>query len=121
MHCPKCFSAMETFSFKELRVDRCSACKGLWFQPGVLAQLRNDSQEADRILDPGQVRIGRQYNEVRDIRCPECNASMDQQTDPDQRHITYESCPQGHGIFLDAGEFTDLVHKTFWDRFKFHH
>jgi Zn-finger nucleic acid-binding protein len=30
----------------------------------------------------------------------------------------YETCPNGHGTFLDAGEFTDLMHRTFWDRFK---
>jgi len=35
-----------------------------------------------------------------------------------QPHIIYESCPAGHGTFLDAGEFTDLVNKTFWDKFK---
>ena len=33
-------------------------------------------------------------------------------------HVVYECCPEGHGVFLDAGEFTDLMHKTFWDKFK---
>ena len=43
---------------------------------------------------------------------------MKQESDEEQPHIVYESCPDGHGSFLDAGEFTDLVHKTFWDKFK---
>jgi len=43
---------------------------------------------------------------------------MLQEFDEEQPHITYESCPNGHGTYLDSGEFTDLVRKTFWDKFK---
>ena len=50
--------------------------------------------------------------------CPQCGVEMDQQRDPKQKHILYEACPEGHGIFLDAGEFTDLARKTLWDKFK---
>jgi hypothetical protein len=46
---------------------------------------------------------------------------MVEEADPEQPHIVYETCPDDHGTFLDAGEFTDLVHKTFWDRFKRRH
>ena len=118
MNCPKCCAEMETVNFKEMTLNRCTGCHGLWFHPEVLKQLREDTWMADYILDDGKVKVGRQYNEVRDITCPECDAPMQQETDPDQHHIIYESCPNGHGTFLDAGEFTDLVHKTFWDHFK---
>ena len=40
INCPKCFSEMEITSFKEIEVDRCTNCKGLWFQPEELAALR---------------------------------------------------------------------------------
>ena len=118
MNCPKCMSEMDRMSFKEMRIDRCSSCKGLWLAPNVLAELRKDTFMADYILDEGKVKVGKQYDEVRDIRCPSCESEMVKVTDQEQNHITYESCPEGHGVFLDAGEFTDLVHKTFWDRFK---
>ncbi len=118
MNCPKCFAEMEITSFKELEIDRCSSCKGLWFQPEELAFLRNETWMADYILDEGKAKTGKEFNAIRDIRCPQCGTEMEQQTDPDQPHVVYESCPQGHGVFLDAGEFTDLMHKTFWDKFK---
>lgn len=121
MHCPKCFAAMEVVSYSGIKVDRCTGCKGLWFQPDELRDLREDAWMADYILDEGKPRVGREYNRVRDIACPECEAPMTQESDPDQQHIVYESCPNGHGVFLDAGELTDLIHKTFWDRFKPHH
>ncbi len=121
MNCPKCFGTMEIASYDGIKVERCTGCKGLWFQPDELATLRQDTWMADYILDEGSAKVGKQYNQVRAIQCPQCGADMNQESDEDQPHIVYESCPAGHGVFLDAGEFTDLVHKTFWDRFKTAH
>ena len=118
INCPKCFSEMEITSFKEIEVDRCTNCKGLWFQPEELAALRTDTWMADYILDEGEAKVGKQYNRMRDIKCPQCERAMEPESDADQAHVVYESCPLGHGVFLDAGEFTDLMHKTFWDKFK---
>lgn len=118
MNCPKCFAPMEEVAYKGMSVNRCVGCRGLWFAPEVLAALRGDAWMADYVLDVGEKRTGKQYNRVRDIDCPQCGAKMQQKSDPDQRHITYEICPAGDGTFLDAGELTDLLHKTFWDLFK---
>lgn len=118
MNCPKCFAPMEEVAFKGISLFRCEACQGHWFNPAVLDTLRSSGWMADYVLDVGIARVGKLYNQVRDINCPQCNAKMEQKTDPEQRHITYETCPAGHGTFLDAGELTDLLHKTFWDHFK---
>lgn len=118
MQCPKCSSSMETATFDEVEVDRCTGCKGLWFQKGELARLREETWMADYVLDEGSAKIGRKYNSITAVDCPECGADMKQESDPSQPHIVFETCPEDHGTFLDAGEFTDLLHKTFWDRFK---
>ncbi len=118
MICPKCSGETEITSYDDIRVDRCTRCKGLWFQTGELAELRQDTWMADYIIDSGDARLGKKFNRIGNIHCPECSEDMIQEFDEDQPHILYESCPNGHGSFLDAGEFTDLVHKTFWDRFK---
>ena len=118
MICPKCSGETEITSYDEVRVDRCTNCGGLWFESGELTALREDTWMADYILDTGDPKVGRQYNRIDKIRCPECSTEMKEEFDADQPHIMYEVCPNGHGTFLDAGEFTDLVHKTFWDRFK---
>ena len=31
MNCPKCQAAMELITFEGVTVDRCTACKGIWF------------------------------------------------------------------------------------------
>ncbi len=118
MICPKCKAEMETFSFKEINIERCTGCKGMWFHPAELKELRSDSFMADYVIDEGKARIGRKFDKVRDIQCPECGSDMNVETDSDQPHIHYESCPQGHGTYLDAGEFHDMVHKSFWDKFR---
>ena len=118
MKCPKCSGEMAIVSYDEIKVDRCISCGGLWFQPEELRALRDDIWMADYILDSGDKTTGKRANAIKNIECPECGVAMKQEFDAEQPHITYESCPIGHGTFLDAGEFTDLVHKTFWDKFK---
>ncbi|KAA9133352.1 hypothetical protein F3N42_03095 [Marinihelvus fidelis] len=118
MICPKCSAEMEIAIYDEVRVDRCTNCKGLWFDTGELERLRKDTWMADYILDTGSASEGKKYNRIDKINCPHCGVAMKEEFDADQPHIMYETCPDGHGTFLDAGEFTDLVKKTFWDRFK---
>ncbi|NIM69867.1 MAG: hypothetical protein GTN86_11810 [Xanthomonadales bacterium] len=118
MQCPKCYSKMETVSHSGRSVERCSLCHGLWFHGDDLAQLRRDKWMAEHVFDTGDVETGKMYDRIRGIHCPFCEEDMRQGFDDEQPHVMFESCPQGHGTFLDAGEFTDLVHKTFWDRFK---
>ena len=118
MDCPKCSGEMELVSYDQIEVDRCTSCGGLWFQPEELRALRDDIWMADYIIDSGDKAVGKKANALKDYHCPECNASMLEEADEEQPHITYESCPNGHGTYLDSGEFTDLVRKTFWDKFK---
>ena len=118
MKCPKCSGEMVLVSYDGIKIDRCGSCGGLWFQPDELRALRNDIWMADYILDSGDKSVGKAANKMKDIACPECGVTMTQEFDAEQPHITYESCPNSHGTFLDAGEFTDLVDRSFWDKFK---
>jgi hypothetical protein len=36
MRCPKCGEALEEITFQEIQVDRCTAGKGVWLDPGEL-------------------------------------------------------------------------------------
>ena len=39
-------------------------------------------------------------------------------SDPKQPHIWYEACPDQHGMYFDAGEFTDYKYETLLDKFR---
>ncbi len=116
MKCPKCGSETEIVKFDEIQVDRCTECKGIWF----------DSRERDALLgkdgsesiDTGDVSIGRTLNEKHDIVCPRCMVFMSTVVDTEHGHLTYEKCPSCEGIYLDAGEFKESKEMSLMDFLK---
>jgi Zn-finger nucleic acid-binding protein len=116
MNCPKCNSVFEPVSYEGITVDRCTGCKGLWVKASVRKQLR-ETKGAES-LDSGDVRTGRLMDQVTNVLCPECQKPMETREDTDQHHISYEACLSCEGVFLDAGEFTDLKHYTPIDYLK---
>lgn len=119
MDCPKCHSPMEELSLNTIKgkviVDRCTQCKGLWFDLGEAELLKK--QWMSDYIDSGSRRVGREHNLIRDINCPKCGKKMQDVSDPKQPHIQYEAC-EAHGLYFDAGEFTDYKHETLMDYFR---
>ena len=68
-------------------------------------------------VDHGDQKVGKTYNRVRDIQCPRCSKQMTMIADTKQSHLQFEACAE-HGIFMDAGEFTDYKHETLVDVFR---
>lgn len=118
MNCPKCSAEMSLVNYGGYKVQRCNECHGLWFKTAQLAILRRDDWMAHYILDKGEASVGKTFDRVADAPCPQCGTTLRRESDKRQPHIFYDVCPEGHGTFLDAGEFTDLVHETLWDKFK---
>lgn len=112
MQCPKCHASMEEVSTPEGSADRCTACKGLWFD--MLEH--EDLKSYARVIDTGDAGSAKDYNRIDRIDCPVCRGSrMIRMVDPQQPHIWFESCPTCYGRFFDAGEFRDLAEHTVRD------
>ena len=116
MRCPKCRADMDLLEVEGVQVDRCSECHGLWFDAGEVEALRD--RQIATALDTGDAVTGKTHNSVDNYRCPRCGGGMLRMVDPQQTHIWYETCPDGHGAYFDAGEFTDLRHDTLMDRVR---
>lgn len=116
MDCPKCGHEMEQVIYGEVEVDRCTLCKGLWFDMLEHEQLKGvPGAEA---IDVGDPDIGALYNRDDRISCPRCGGRMIKMVDPEQPHIWYESCGVCHGVFFDAGEFADYRRLSLADFFR---
>ena len=114
--CPKCQGSLESVVYANIEVERCTDCKGIWF----------DSQEAQKLkkikgsetIDIGDAKIGSKFNQIADINCPKCQTRLTKMVDNKQSHIWYEKCPVCSGIWFDAGEFKDYKQKGISDIFK---
>ena len=112
--CPKCGHGMNEVTYGDVTIDRCTHCEGLWF----------DTDEADVLkgkwmgdaLDTGNPAEGRKWDAVEDVDCPRCGRAMEKRSDPKQKHIWFEECPD-HGMFMDAGEFSDFREITLKEAF----
>ncbi|MDH5738024.1 MAG: zf-TFIIB domain-containing protein [Gammaproteobacteria bacterium] len=118
MDCPKCQGKMEEISYgRDLVVDRCTHCQGLWFDTGEAEALKGKWM-SDALIDTGDPALGRKYNDItKPVRCPRCEAVMIRTNDKRQPHIIYELCEE-HGLFFDAGEFKDYKYETFIDKIR---
>ena len=119
MECPKCQAAMAEKTLSTLSggvtIDKCTSCKGIWFDLGEAENLK-DKWMSDHI-DDGDRAVGRANNAIRNIGCPHCGVQMTPLSDPKQKHIQYEACAD-HGMYFDAGEFTDYKYETLMDTFR---
>ena len=118
MQCPKCHGTMESKTYgRKIAVHRCSDCGGLFCKPDVLLEMKREWM-AEVVLDSGDTKVGQEHDKLGDINCPECGTPMDKEYDPQQTHIWFETCSQCEGIYLDAGEFSDLKYDTIIDRVR---
>ena len=116
MECPKCTSLMEDVEVDEVIIKRCTYCKGLWFDRFKHKYLKGlDGSEEIDIGDPD---VGKDFNKIEDIFCPDCSAPMIKMVVAQQSHIWYESCSKCFSVFFDAGEFKDYVEEDIIDFFK---
>lgn len=116
MQCPKCQADMESVTYENIEVDRCTGCKGIWFD--MLEQDDLKTLEGSEWIDSGDPAVGKKMNDIGDIDCPACSEKMIKMVDRRQTHIWYEACPSCYGVFFDAGEFTDYKFETVMDLFR---
>lgn len=112
LKCPKCRHGMEEVSHGDITIDRCTECQGLWFDGDEAQRLKR--MPGAELLDTGKASKGRNFDDCADIGCPRCGRIMEKSADWKQVHIWYETCRE-HGIFMDAGEFTDFKHDSALD------
>jgi len=99
MNCPKCNSTLVKKSYKGMmEVDSCPNCRGMWLDFDELDRLEDVTFDRDEYK--GSLvhhKTGTRYP------CPICDQSL-QEFQYRLYSLKLDTCPNGHGFWLDAGE-----------------
>jgi len=103
MLCPKCKVEMSALEFAGERVDQCRGCRGMWFDAGELAAIRQlkrrSSSRAPALLQ--------RQGDVVDLLCPQCGGPS---LEVERAEVfVLRRCVGCHGIFLDGAEVEKLL------------
>ena len=98
MNCPRCNVALDGHKYRDLEVDHCPNCRGLWLDFDEM-DLLEDSANKEEVLK-GTRDYARRPG---DLPCPHCDALMDV-FNYRAYNLPIEHCPNNHGYWLDKGE-----------------
>ena len=70
MDCPRCHDPMIVLELKNVEIDYCVECGGIWLDEGELEMLFEDKMEKNSVLQ--SLRSAKGYGE-RLRRCPVCS------------------------------------------------
>jgi Zn-finger nucleic acid-binding protein len=107
---------MKPIRYKDVEVDRCIHCYGIWFDSFEQEDLKRLS--GSEVIDIGDPEIGAEQNQKTKIFCPRCRTLMMPELDEKQTHLRYERCPECKGVYFDAGEFRDYKKLTLSEFFR---
>ncbi len=87
-----------------VEIDHCHSCGGIWLDAGELELLLDGSTPIELIIaETGEKRR----------RCPICRKTMRKMHHDDSgRHTLLDQCPNGHGLWFDAGELHKVIGST---------
>lgn len=114
--CPHCQTPLQTIDLNrngQFLLDRCSHCFGLFFNPGQIETLLDNS-----VAEVFQINLQRLDNINRDrfqadkpvkyIKCPVCLEFMHRHVFAYRSGVVIDQC-KDHGIWLDSGEISHLL------------
>ena len=108
MNCPHCVNEpLVALEYERVEVDFCPECDGVWLDAGELELLFGDEKSARELLSIGSPAVVPPGEAPRD--CPECDTQMTKESTSGAQPVTFDHCPQGHGLWLDAGELRAIL------------
>lgn len=122
MQCPRCKNRLLEVEYEGLQVFQCPTCKGHWVPGQRLSQIVDIRQKT---FTPEEMAVfERLHKSARELVhqadstaiCPECEKQMLQNRYPYAAEVLIDRCPDGHGIWLDAGELDHVQMAVEWQQ-----
>lgn len=103
--CPKCSGRLEESEQRDLPVDKCVSCQGLWVDYTALDALLESRLPGRHIGDSSSL-MNPLESDSTTMTCPRCRSSLLRYKRED---IAVEWCRDCRGLFLDHTEIDRLV------------
>ena len=106
MKCPKCDRKLVATKVREVEVDRCKGCRGIWCDHRELGELLGQSNwRLAKLTDSKQ----RDDLNLRKGKCPRDDSDLIRVSSAECQDVVIDSCPKCQGIWLDGGELKNLL------------
>jgi Zn-finger nucleic acid-binding protein len=112
MICPACKYDMIVVEYRNIELDYCNNCKGVWFDSGELELLlksqglKEPKEFFDEILNSEEAASSEEKR-----NCPICGRKMKKTAIGGQPEILIDACRNNHGLWFDGGEVTQLMQR----------
>jgi len=114
--CPHCTIPLQTinlYSDGSLQIERCQKCYGLFFDPGEIEAVLENSVSGVNIINRKLLTaINRErsqhWQKVRYLKCPVCRQFMRRINFGHRSGVVIDTC-KAHGVWLDNGEISHLM------------
>jgi Zn-finger nucleic acid-binding protein len=110
MICPACKSPMIVVEHKQIELDHCPECHGVWFDSGELElflaplNLENREQFASNMLNATEAKTSEKKR-----RCPICAQRMKKVVVGEKPSVLIDVCRKADGLWFDGGEVGQLI------------
>ena len=105
MICPACREEMIVVEYKQIELDICVLCRGVWFDADEL-QLLLESLE---LSAADLVRPLPEKTAEKPRRCPRCRRKMQKVLMGHGDGVMIDRCKKGHGLWFDGGELDTII------------
>lgn len=110
MICPVCKKDMFVVEYKQIEVDYCQSCKGVWFGSGELELLLESAGIKDSKQTLGDVlHLPVANTTEKNRRCPICAKNMKKARIGGETGVMIDTCVQNDGLWFDEGEVASVI------------
>ena len=103
--CPACSRALSRSDIEGNVLHACMECGGMWITPQAFSEMLESADELLSATTRPSCSYEKTFMRSDSSRlCPSCDAQMDNYQYQYTSGIWIDACPNGHGIWLDAGE-----------------
>lgn len=106
--CPRCNHRLAARRYGELDVDECDGCGGLMVTPTMMDRIVSARDASTNLRLALPERSYAREQEVRYLRCPGCNKTMNRRAFGRISGVVVDVCKE-HGVWFDSGELAQVL------------